>query len=92
MPYSDSVRESVLKAPKTLGNQLGRYAIHFDLPVTFIAQATGATRQTVYNWFNGGEVLLPYRSAVTTVLKIMQVSPNVEEARRKICAAFNLPA
>jgi hypothetical protein len=92
MPYSESVRENVAKAPKTLGNQLGRYAIHLDLPVTFIAQATGATRQTVYNWFNGGEVLLPYRAAVSTLLKILQTSPNVEEARRKICTAFNLPA
>ena len=53
MPYSHAVTDRIMKAPKTLGNQLGRYAVHLDVPVTLVAGATGATRQTVYNWFAG---------------------------------------
>ncbi len=91
MPYSEATRFSVAKAQKTLGNQLGRYAVHLDVPVSQIAKATGATRQTVYNWFKGGEVLQPYKPAVTSLLKILQTSSTYEDARRKICTAFDLP-
>jgi hypothetical protein len=91
MPYSPTVTDRIMKAPKTLGNQLGRYAVHLDIPVTLISSATGATRQTVYNWFSGGEVLQPYRAAVSSLLKIMQTSATLEEARRRICSAFTLP-
>lgn len=90
MPYSHTVTDRIMKAPKTLGNQLGRYAVHLDVPVTLVAGATGATRQTVYNWFAGGEVLQPYRAAVSSLLKIMQTSSTLEEARRRICSAFSL--
>ena len=90
MPYSHTVTDRIMKAPKTLGNQLGRYAVHLDVPVTLVAGATGATRQTVYNWFAGGEVLQPYRTAVSSLLKIMQTSSTLEEARRRICSAFSL--
>lgn len=90
MPYSASIKSSVAKAPKTLGNQLGRWAIHLDFSVIKIAQATGATRQTVYNWFKGGEVLQPYKNNVQTILKILQTSSSEEDAWRKVCKTFNL--
>ena len=91
MSYSQTVIDRIHKAPKTPGNQLGRYCVHLDVPVTLIAEATGATRQTVYNWFDGGEILQPYRSAVSSLLNILQTSPTLTEARRRICSAFNLP-
>ena len=53
MAYSEEIKQTTKKAPKTLGNQLGRYAIHLDFPVIEVAKFTGATRQTVYNWFIG---------------------------------------
>jgi hypothetical protein len=56
MSYSPQVISAVKKAPKTLGNQLGRWAIHLDFPVIEIAKYTGATRQTVYNWFIGRSI------------------------------------
>lgn len=90
MPYSESIRYEVSKAPKTIGNQLGRWAIHIDFPVMKIAQATGATRQTVYNWFKGGEVLQAYKNNVNTLIKILQSSPNAEDAWRKTCKTFDL--
>ena len=90
MPYSENIRFEVVKAPKTIGNQLGRWAIHLDFPVIKIAQATGATRQTVYNWFKGGEVLQAYKNNVNTLIKILQSSPTAEEAWRKTCKTFDL--
>lgn len=90
MPYSETVRFNVAKAPKTLGNQLGRYAVHLDMPVTFIAKVTGATRQTVYNWFSGGEVLQPYRAPVTILIKVLQTATSPEDAKKKVAKAFEL--
>lgn len=65
--------------------------MHHDVPVTLLAKATGASRQTVYNWFNGGEVLQPYKAAVTSLVNIMKAAVSTEDARRKICQAFSLP-
>jgi len=89
MAYSDQIKGNVRKAPKTLGNQLGRWAVHLDFPVTKIATLTGATRQTVYNWFEGGEVFVAYRPNVTNLLKILQSSGTAEEAWSKACKAFD---
>ena len=90
MPYSEKVISDVTAAPKTLGNQLGRWAIHLDFPVTKISEATSATRQTVYNWFNGGEVLWAYRPTVEALIKILQTSSTADEAWSKTCKAFNI--
>ncbi|NDD53436.1 hypothetical protein EBZ39_06100 [bacterium] len=90
MPYAQRVRDAIEEAPKTLGNQLGRWAVHLDFPVTKIAKSTGATRQTVYNWFNGGEVTPAYRNVVQGLLEIMQTSSSSEDAWRKICNHLNL--
>ena len=85
MPYSDTVRAKTATAPKTLGNQLGRWAIHLDFPVIQISQYTGATRQTIYNWFSGTDVTPAYRDRVKSLLNILQTSTTAEEALRK-CA------
>lgn len=90
MPYSIKTVELVKKAPKTLGNQLGRWAVHLDFPVTRIAYITGVSRQTVYNWFGGGEVFVAYRAPVEALIKLLQTSSTNEEAWRKACKAFNL--
>lgn len=90
MPYAPHVIEAVSKAPKTLGNQLGRWAVHLDFPAMKIAEVTGVSRQTVYNWFHGGEVFVAYRPAVESLLRIMQSSSTEEEAWRKACKAFDL--
>lgn len=84
MPYSDKIRETISRAPKTLGNQLGRWAVHLDLPVIKIADYTGATRQTVYNWFSGTDVTPAYRERVTQLLSILRTCTTAEEALRKI--------
>ncbi len=90
MAYSQKIIDDVMKTPKSLGNQLGRWAIHLDFPVTKIAYALGVTRQTVYNWFNGSEVFVAYRHRVETLLTIMQTSNTADEAWRRICHEYNL--
>jgi predicted transcriptional regulator len=90
MPYSQKIIEGVARTPKSLGNQLGRWAIHLDFPVTKIAYVLGVTRQTVYNWFTGKEVFIAYRERVELLTKIMQSSPTADVAWRKICKEYNL--
>lgn len=90
MAYSPQVIDTVKKAPKTLGNQLGRWAVHLDFPVTKISKATGASRQSVYNWFAGGEVFVAYRPVVEALLSILKTSPDADAAWRTTCKTFDL--
>jgi len=90
MAYSQKIIDVVMASPKTTGNQLGRWAIHLDFPVTKIAEALGVTRQTVYNWFEGKDVFVAYQHRVELLLKIMQSSRTADEAWRRICQEYNL--
>lgn len=92
MPYSDKTIYTVKKAPRSLGNSLGRLAVDLDFSVSRIAQATGATRQTVYNWMAGGEVLSPYKPAVERLIAILKNARTAEDAWRVVCQDFNLQA
>jgi hypothetical protein len=91
MAYSQKVIDAVGAAdPKKLGNQLGRWAVYRNFPVTKIAKALGVTRQTVYNWFFGVDVFVAYRNRVELLLKILKSSETAEQAWRRICAEYNL--
>lgn len=90
MAYSQKIIDLVKSSPKTPGNQLGRWAIHLDFPVTKIAYALGVTRQTVYNWFGGKDVFVAYQNRVDLLVKIMSTSNTADEAWRKICREYNL--
>jgi predicted DNA-binding protein YlxM (UPF0122 family) len=90
MAYSQKIIDEIAATPKSLGNQLGRWAIHYDFPVTKIAEALGVTRQTVYNWFTGTEVFVAYRHRVENMLRIMQHSRSKQEAWSILCQEYNL--
>lgn len=90
MAYSQKIMDMVAASPKTPGNQLGRWAIHLDFPVTKIAYALGVTRQTVYNWFEGKDIFVAYQNRVEFLLKILSTSATADEAWRTICKAYNL--
>lgn len=90
MSYSEKTKELVHNGPKTLGNRLGRWAIHRDFPVTKVALCTGATRQTVYNWFAGGDMLSVYASRVKTLTMILENNETAEQAWRHACKTFNI--
>lgn len=92
MPYSTKTIYTVKKAPRTLGNTLGRLAVDLDFSVSRISAATGATRQTVYNWMFGNEVMTPYRPAVEKLVNILQTAKTAEAAWRTVCKDFNLQA
>lgn len=90
MSYRPDLKSAVSKAPKSLGNQLGRWAVHLDFSVLRVARATGATRQTIYNWFVGGQVTAAYRERVKGLLDILRTSPTAEQAWRKACQRFQI--
>jgi hypothetical protein len=90
MPYSQDIIDKIGETPKSLGNQLGRWAIYHDFSVVRIAKALGVTRQTVYNWFLGKDIFPAYRDRAEWMLKILQSSHNAEDAWRKVCKDLNL--
>ncbi len=91
MSYSVKTVNTVKAAPKTLGNQLGRWAVHLDFSVARIAQLTGASRQTVYNWITGKHTVIgPYQPQVEKLLNILMKSTDNEQAWSKACQAFNI--
>jgi hypothetical protein len=93
MSYSVKTLNTVKAAPKTLGNQLGRWAVHLDFPVSQVSEITGASRQTVYNWFTGkSTVINGYRPIVERLLQILMKAQDKEQAWRKACQEFNIQA
>ena len=90
MHYQEQVRQTVSKAPKSLGNQLGRWAVHLDFSVMRISKCTGATRQTIYNWMMGRQVTQSYREKVKALLEVLRTSSSAEMAWRRACTRFNI--
>lgn len=90
MAYSDTIKNAVHKAPRNLGSRLGVWAIHRDFSVSKIAACTGATRQTVYNWIQGGEIIPAYVSRVKAITAILETSDNSTIAWRQACKTFNI--
>jgi hypothetical protein len=90
MPYSQKVIDEVTSKPKTLGNQLGRWAIYYEIPVSKIAEALGITRQTAYNWFLGKDIFPAYRDRAEWMLKIFTSARNADDAWRTVCKELNL--
>lgn len=90
MPYAASTVYTINRGPRNLGNTLGRLAVAIDFSVLRIAKATGASRQTVYNWLSGGEVIVPYRPLVEQLINILRSARTAEEAWKKTCKEFNL--
>jgi predicted DNA-binding protein YlxM (UPF0122 family) len=90
MAYSQKIIDDVMKTPKSLGNQLGRWAIHHDFSVVRISKALGVTRQTVYNWFLGKDIFPAYEDRAEWLLKILSTSHNADDAWRRVCKELNL--
>jgi len=57
-----------------------------------IAAATGATRQTVYQWFRGRSVSAAYLPRVQKLLAILESAKNADRAWSTACKKFNLIA
>jgi hypothetical protein len=92
MAYRPDLVSSIQKNANTDGNKLGRQAVRLDFSVIRIAKATGATRQTVYNWFLGKPVAPYYVSRVTELLDILSSADTAEHAWRDTCLKFDLKA
>lgn len=70
--YTDTLDTKVARAPRTIGNQLARFAVKLEFSVIRVALATGATRMTVYNWYKGGRVSKVYLDRVERLIDILQ--------------------
>lgn len=92
MPYRTKVAEKIRSAEATDGKRLGLEAMRLDFPVTQIARATGATRQTVYNWFVGKPIAPYYAERVTKMLQILKGADTAEKAWRETCLQFSIHA
>jgi hypothetical protein len=91
MPYSEKIRQVVGEAPPGLGTELGRWAVLRDISMQKIAIITGATRQTVYNWFTGATAVTPaYQDKVTEVIDVLRQTSQSDDAWRILCTKFNL--
>jgi hypothetical protein len=89
--YHPKIVERIKRLPANrLGVRMARWAIYHDIPVNKLALAVGATRQSVYNWMNGGEIFVAYRPAVERLVSIMQQAKTADDAWRAICQAFDL--
>lgn len=91
MAYSKKTIAALQGATKTLGTTLGSCAVLRGLSVVRVAHATGATRQSVYNWFSGGTVMGVYRPKVTALILILQNDPELdtEILWGKICTTYS---
>lgn len=90
MAYAPQIRKILSTGPVTLGKTLGRLAVANNIPVVLLAQCTGATRMTVYNWFKGGDVFHLYEPTVQAAIDILKNSKSPETARRQLCRKFNI--
>lgn len=94
MGYSQKTKQRVNAAPRTLGNQLGRWAVYLDFSIERVQLATGASRATVYNWFGvgnkPGEVTPAYRERVRALIDILKTHKTAEDAWRKTCQIFGI--
>lgn len=90
MNYSKKIKALVNAAPRTLGTQLMLWAIHRQFSIYRIADCTGATRQTIYNWARGNEVSRAYRLRVVELIQILKSAETADEAWGLACKTFNL--
>jgi len=73
MAYSEKTKQLIADAPPSLGTNLAQWAVQRGVSVQQVATATGATRQTVYNWFTGTTLVTPaYQEKVLIILDILQ--------------------
>lgn len=80
MAYREHTKELVKTAPLTLGSRMGRRAVYLGVPVVALAELTGATRKTCYNWIFGGFVIPAYRERVEALYEILKKSQSADEA------------
>lgn len=91
MPYSQKIIETISKAPKSLGTELGRLAVRRDISMQRISIVVGASRQTIYNWFTGvTEVAPAFKERVEKVILVLSKTSQTDDAWRILCTTFNL--
>ena len=73
MAYSKEIKQAVRAADKSIGSTLGKLAVKHGLSVLDISARIGATRPTIYKWFNGGNVATFYQSPVENLIRDLRL-------------------
>lgn len=89
--YSPTIRQRVKAGPNTLGIQLARHAIRMDLSIKEVSHLVGASRMTVYNWYNGRAVTNAYQPRVKQLIEILKTAPSSDAAWSTACQIMNTP-
>lgn len=90
MTTTEEIAEKPAIDPLALCQELHKETLRLKISVIRIAKATGATRQTVYNWFVGSPVAPYYRGRVAEVIEILKGAQTAEQAWRKACSRFDI--
>lgn len=91
MSYSIRTVRLIEEAPRTLGNQLGRWAVHHELTAAEVSLLLGTSRQTIYNWFTGKHTINnAYRNNAEKLLNILIKAKDHDDAWSTACQAFNI--
>lgn len=89
--YALKTKNRLRDLKSTEGVRLARLAVRKNFSVIKVAACTGATRATVYNWYNGNGVTRAYKARVASLTKILKDAPNGTDAWSTACQVFNLP-
>ena len=72
--YSKNTLLLLRAAPNTLGTRLGKLAVRRGYSVIKVAAYTGATRQSIYNWYAGHKVSPAYVPVVKALVQILKTT------------------
>jgi len=91
MAYHPTTQQRAKDAKaKTLDERLLQAATRLEFSVIRIAACTGATRQTVYQWYKGRNVSAAYAQRVEQLLRILETAKNADRAWSTACKKFSL--
>jgi hypothetical protein len=72
-PYSDSFILGLEKADeRILGVQLAKLCLKANLPIKYVAQGVGTSRQAVHAWFRGGPMKYDNHKRVKEFISVVE--------------------
>ena len=86
--YTHSFKERVLSSPESIGTLLAKEAMRLDVAPSVLQAHIGVSKQTLYNWFRGGNIARPYRRSVELTLEAMAKSNTQDEVLKQLCQSL----
>ena len=86
--YTNAFKDRVSSSTDTLGTLLAKESVRLNVSVDVLQKHIGASKQTFYNWFRGGNVTRSYRHSIEKSLEAMANATNTEEALANLCQSL----